>query len=104
MGKYSGRIRGGAYCNMGEMSSKAKLKWKDTKIRSVLILFTTIIVVFLIYGDTYHLTGETEILSAAISDYIPYQRINAVIELTYKEGDWMYIIFSDSQYGDCFMD
>ncbi len=82
---------------------KSQRIWAVNKIFSVLILLGTIVLTLLIYGDTYHLTEEPDVLSMAISDYTPNQRIKAEIELTYKEDDWMYIIFSDNQYGDCFM-
>ncbi len=85
------------------MRTKPRINWKDTKLISVLILIVTIILTFLIYGDTYHLSEEQNKLAVAISDYIPYQVVKAEVKLVHKEDDWMYIIFSDSRYGDSFM-
>jgi hypothetical protein len=62
-----------------------------------------IILTLLIYGDTYRLTDDPDRLESAISDYIPDQKVKAEVELVHKDNDWMYVIFSDSQYGDCFM-
>ncbi len=85
------------------MRSKNKVIWKDTKLIPVLILSVTLILTFLIYGDTYHLTEEPEVLEAAISDYIWNHDVKAEVKLIHKENDWMYVIYSDSRYGDCFM-
>jgi hypothetical protein len=85
------------------MKTKAMLKWKNRKIVQVLIILVSIILAFLIYGDTYYLSENPDKLEAAISKYIPEQKVKAEVALVYKDEDWMYVIFSDKQYGDCFM-
>ncbi|MDF2905514.1 MAG: hypothetical protein K0R34_835 [Herbinix sp.] len=84
-------------------AKKTKSRKKRTKIRWVqaLTLLATIVLTLSIYGDTYHLTEEPDKLEAAIRDYIP--NVKAEVELVQKEAEWMYVIFSDPQYGDCFM-
>lgn len=86
-----------------EKKTKARVIWKDTKLIPVLILMVAITLTFLIYRGTYHLTEEPDQLAAAISDYLQDQAVNAEVKLVHKEDDWMYVIFSDSRYGDCFM-
>lgn len=85
------------------MRIKPRVYWKDTKLISVLILLVTITLTVLIYGVTYHLTEEQDKLAAAISEYIPDQLVKAEVKLVHKEDDWMYVIFSDSRYGESFM-
>ena len=82
---------------------KIKVNWRVTKLIPILILITTIILAFRVYADTYRLTEDPDRLAAAISDYIPDQRVKAEVKLTNKGDDWMYVIFSDRQYGECFM-
>jgi hypothetical protein len=85
------------------MKTKAKLNWKKMKLIQILIILVAIILAFLIYGNTYYLTENPDILEAAIRDYIPDQKVKAEVELVHKDDDLMYVIFSDNQYGDCFM-
>lgn len=81
--------------------TKTRKNRTKTRLMQALILLVTIILILTIYGDTYHLTEEPDKLGAAIREYIP--NVKAEIELVRKEAEWMYVIFSDPQYGDCFM-
>lgn len=92
-----------AFVEEEDRNRKSKLRRKVTRIIPIIILLITLILTYTAYTNSYYLTeGKTE-LEHAISDYIPNQEVNAKIELVQKINDWMYVIYSDDRYGDCFM-
>lgn len=74
---------------------------KLNKVISILVIFITLGVAYLYYGNTYSLRSDSG-LADAISEYIFNQDIKAEVELIHKEDEWLYVVFSDSRYGDYF--
>lgn len=80
-----------------------KFKFKCTKnIQALIILLITFGAMCLLYGNTYGLTADIDKLEDAVSNYIFNDDVKAEVELIQKENGWMYVVFSDSKYGNGF--
>lgn len=92
-----------AFLEDEDRSRRSELSLKVMRLIPSLILLITLILTYTAYTDSYHLTDDKMELELAISNYIPNQAVNTKVELVQKENDWMYVIYSDNRYGDCFM-
>jgi hypothetical protein len=79
-----------------------KFKGTKNKILAVVILLISLGLICIFYGDTYNLTVNSDKLAGAINDYIFNDDVNAEVELIQQENGWMYVVFTDSQYGNGF--
>lgn len=86
-----------------DKNRRSGLRMKAKGLIPGLVLLLTLILTYTTYTDSYHLTEDEVELEQAISDYIPNQEVNAKVELVQKINDWMYVIYSDNRYDDCFM-
>lgn len=86
-----------------ERNGNFKLSWMSSRLIPILILLTTLMLTYYTYDSSYCIKEDTTDLAAAIRDYIPNQKVKAEVNLIQSEDNWMYVIFSDSQYGECFM-
>lgn len=73
------------------------------KLVSIIILLVTFGLIYWYYGETYSFSANSDELSDAISDYIFNEDVKAEVELIHKENDKMYVLFTDSRYGNNFM-
>jgi hypothetical protein len=77
-------------------------KYRNKKILAVALLLITFGLIYLYYGDTYEILADSEKLEGAVSNYIFNDDVNVEVELIQQENGWMYVVFSDLQYGNNF--
>lgn len=82
----------------------SQFKAKNTKNTTVMIiiLLITFVAAYFIYGDTYNQTADPDKLASAIGDYLASSDVKAEIQIIDKEKEWLYVVFSDSRYGNNF--
>jgi hypothetical protein len=81
---------------------RSKDKYRKNIILTVAILLITFGLIYLYYGDTYEFTVDSDKLEDAVGNYIFNDDVNAEVELIQQERGWMYVVFTDSQYGNSF--
>jgi hypothetical protein len=81
---------------------QSKDKYRKNRILAVVILLITFGLIYLYYGDTYKITDDSDKLEDAVSNYIFNDNVNVEVELIQQESGWMYVVFTDRQYGNNF--
>ncbi len=82
--------------------NQIKFKFTKSKLIIIVILLITFGVTYFVYEDTYNLTAASDKLSPAINDYIYSSNVKAELQFIHKDNGWMYVVFSDNQYGNNF--